>query len=728
MKLHILSRRLVIFLLCMIAWFSFYAETQAQTITKDTAQRSHLAVTVSESDGEAELNKAIDDLNRGRRSQARTDLYAVLALLQKSGNTALSAQAYYHIGIVEGDLNRVAEARQAFEASRSLSQEVNWLQCDSYAARGLADLEQKLGNITQARRLYQEALELSKQAKDLEGLANAQYALGELELLQGNDKAALVLMRYSLESAKKENYQQGIVNAWAGIGSVQLQIGSLSAAFKAYDTARELHERLRDRLGQADTKLGLGNIKRLQNKPNEARKYFEDANLLYLAEQFILGQGNAQLGLGRLDSALEGHAEAAREAFIKAISLYEAADNALGLANAHFDLAQLDFKEHQYESAGNNYTISLKHYQTKQDKVGQANVIKKLGDLRKAQEQNREIGKNSVSVNAANIAAETFHKQAKAKVRSNPILAIKLWAKADQEFRKSLKEKPNQPFGLTNWGIVLTNMAHESRKKNLSGSEALWTQALEKYDASLQLEPNFTPTIFEKGVTLHHYADAVAQANNHRATALWQQAITQYDQVLSKLEDTAKTDGASALAAPKNWSATFVSQANSQDEGVIRLSRFGAANNWGLVLLRQASLSVKDDISTRRDLLHQSYDKFALAIKIEPPGYEALSNWTSALILERNYLIRTEPEKAAKILRQARDSLLAVANQAPGYLRYNLACTYALDGMADEAVVWLKKAQLAGESIRQSDMLNESDMELIRKKPQFIAWFKSLKK
>jgi tetratricopeptide (TPR) repeat protein len=603
-----------------------------------------------------------------------------------------------------------------------LSQEVKWLQCESYATRGLADLEQKLGNMTRARRLYQEALRLSRQANDPKGLANAQYTLGDLELLQSNHKAALDLMRSSLATAKRGKYKQGIVNAWAGIGAVQLEIGDLNAAFKAYDTARELHTWMRDRMGQADTKLGLGKVKRLQNKPDEARKYFEDANLLYLAEQFILGQGNAQLDLGRLDSTLVGRAEAARDVFSKAIKLYETAGNALGLANAHFDLAQLNVKEHQYEAAAKNYLIALQHYKTKQNKLGQAKVLKKLEDLRKTEERSKQIGEKSDLANAANLLAEGFHTRAQAKLSSDPALAIKLWKKADQQYEISLQAKPDQYMALTDWGIVLTHLALESTRRSLLGAEVFWQRALDKYDLSLELnhdDPIFTATVFEKGFTLMNYGDATETSDADFSNTLRLRAIAQFKQVLDRFSDS---------FADKSRDQGAISQTQSRIEVERQYAHFGAANNWGFILVRQAKSRMKNDVDARRDFLRQAYDKFALAAKIEPPGYDAITNWASALITERDYLIRTEPEEAAKILRQARDMLLSQVDQASGGLLYNLACTYALDGMADEAVLWFKKAQRAGESIRQSDMLNESDVDSIRKNPQFVAWFKSLDK
>ena len=730
---------------CLSLWSSGSAAEHVQERHKSlpSASRSDLkaqpninsgksAATVNsagQASGELELEAAIEVLFRGRRTQAHADLYKALDLVKRSGNTALVARAHYFIGVVEGDLGRDAPARFAFDSARSLSRQSGWLSLESFAVRGLADLEEEQGNLVQARELYQEAIKLAQQDDDPKGLANAQYGLAELEQRQGNSEAALQAMRSSLASATKSNYDQGVVNALTALGRFQLQAGTLDGAIKSYDAADKLHIQLRDRLGHARVKLGLGDIKRLQQKPKEARQFYEDANLLYLAEQFVVGQGNAQRRLAGLyaehpdlsEGGNPGNSRSgpARQALSKAIDLYKTADASPGLANAYFELADIDMAEQAYGNAAKNYGLAFEHYKARQDTTGQANVMTKL-DLIRMQAYN------------AAVTAENLQIQAAAQADSKPALAIELWTQAEQEYRKLLDVLPDRPITLTNWGLLLTHMAQLLTREKLPKAGDVWKRALEKYDLALQLNPSFISAIFQKGVTLQLYAEAVEPIDVKGADALRQRAVAQYAQVLAQPAEVFHTMLLTAITQPEKTTkqklAEFMaSQVRPNTEPEFRHSRYGAANNWSNILQQQAQAVVKNDLPAARELLRQSYGKSQLAIQIEPPGHNALSNWAVALMVEHKALLNIEPLEAAKVLLQARNLLLPAATQAPDVLAYNLACTYALEGNAKDTVFWLKKARLGGDAVRQSDVLDDQDFNSIRQEPEFLAWFKSLK-
>ena len=686
------------------------------------------------SSGEIELEAAIKTLFKGRRTQARNDLYTALELVKRSGDNSLLGRAYYFIGIVESDFGFDAAARTAFSLARRLSQQEGELSLESFAVRGLADLEEEQGNLLQARELYQKAIELAQQGAEPKGLANALFGLANLEQRQNKTEAAIATMRSSLDTSKKANYKQGMVNAWTSLARFQLEAGALDGATKSYNSAYQLHMELRDRLGQARLKLGLGDLKKRQNKLKEARQFYEDAHLLYLAEQFALGQANAQLRLARLHAEhpkLSGRGnaggrrkDAVRQVLNKAIDLYKTVDSPPGLPTAYCELAELEMGEQDYASAAKNYALAFEHYTARQDSAGQANVLKRLGFIRAVADE-------------AAASAQAFHNKAAAAAKNNPVLAIQLWTKAEQQYKKSLAAMPKQPMTLTNWGLALTNWAEVLTRENLPDTGNLWSLALEKYDGALQLDSHFASAIFQKGVTLQLYADALELADAGHAKVLRHRAMTQYEHVLAQpeklsdalaaTEETTKTAGYSKMATKQQLAEILSSQTRPNTASELRHLRFGAANNWSYVLIQQAKTEVKNDLPAARALLQLSYAKSELALQIEPPGYSALNNWAAALMTEHWALLNTEPHEAAKVLLKARNLLLPAANLAPETLAYNLACTYALEARAEEAVFWLQKAMQAGDSIKQSDIVNDQDFNLIRQNPQFLAWFYSLK-
>jgi tetratricopeptide (TPR) repeat protein len=707
------SLRLAACLLCLGILPSCYFTVQAQTTRPPvqvqrsspiTAQRSVLAPAAADSPGEAELDKAIKELELGHIDRARVDLYAAIALLKNNPNLKLSADAHYHMGVAEEKLGRKPQSRQAYEAARSLYQQAQLPMAESYAVRGMAGIAQSLGRIDEARSLYREAIRISEQSGGDQGLANAWFGLGELERLQGNLKDALVFLSTSHRIASQlpleDKFQQGEVNALDSIGAVHLQMGNLKNAFQAYEKARVLHESLRDRLGLANTKLGLGNVMRLQGRADEARKHYEEANLLYLAEQFVLGQGNAQLDFGRLDSTLEGRADAARSAFNKARSLYASVDHPLGLANAHFGLAELDRKEKRFAEADKNYAAARQHYQTKQDRLGQANVLMGLGDMRKTQGEVDAAFKHYQDALTMYQNLKNYVGQGEVFGRLN-VLNKLLPADYEKAYQvmvvasQSIAERGAAQFNLGNFA---NGIGH---KTTLSASEkwAWYNRAVLHYDNALEIQPDLSAAHLNWGNTLRSQAelalspDAPGGHNLAAARKLYQQAGTHYADKLK--------------AKPNSYAATF---------------------NWGLTLAEEADATVDTDLPAARKLWQQMAQLYTRASILNPGDVDVVNHWGVALLHERNAIVGSAPQEAAQLLAQAKTRMLEHVNKSPEILAYNLACAYALEGNAGEAVKWLVKAEKAGADLSQSEILQDTDLNAIRTDSQFMLWFKGLKK
>ena len=77
----------------------------------------------------------------------------------------------------------------------------------------------------------------------------------------------------------------------------------------------------------------------------------------------------------------------------------------------------------------------------------------------------------------------------------------------------------------------------------------------------------------------------------------------------------------------------------------------------------------KSDLPAAHHLLCQSYSKFQLAMQIKSSGYDALSNWAAALMVEHKALLNSEPIEAAKVLLEAKP---AVASSNPDARNFGL--------------------------------------------------------
>lgn len=218
-------------------------------------------------------------------------------------------------------------------------------------------------------------------------------------------------------------------------------------------------------------------------------------------------------------------------------------------------------------------------------------------------------------------------------------------------------------------------------------------------------------------------------------------------------ETACATQGkANALSAARGWGATLLNDGvMSRNPRIARAQRQlaadcyhqalkiapddakaieGLATIWGLEAAELAST----DLPAARVLWQLAYDRYTLALKLNPQNIIAASNLAAEMTTERAVLLKASPAPTAQtiaqadeLLQRARIILLGLSDDSKASVAYNIACMYALDGKAADALLWLQRSHSAGSLPQKSYITQDSDFDGIRSTPAFAAWFAQLR-
>lgn len=159
-----------------------------------------------------------------------------------------------------------------------------------------------------------------------------------------------------------------------------------------------------------------------------------------------------------------------------------------------------------------------------------------------------------------------------------------------------------------------------------------------------------------------------------------------------------------------------------------------AATGLGNALSLEANTLAKTDMFTARALWVKAKSAYALALAINPRHYVAASGWATAVLQERGALIYAGPEQVGKLrvvnaqLQNLKILLLSHVDDPEATSAYNLACIFAVQGNAAEAIKSLQRSDKAGRLSTKKDISIDLDFDGIRQDATFKAWFDKLEK
>ncbi|OFW75335.1 MAG: hypothetical protein A2Y55_12860 [Actinobacteria bacterium RBG_16_68_12] len=320
--------------------------------------------------------------------------------------------------------------------------------------------------------------------------------------------------------------------------------------------------------------------------------------------------------------------------------------------------------------------------------------------------------------------------------------ADRLFAAAYGEYEAALEVKPDMDGALGDWVITALgnwaiSLADQAKTKEGAEADGLFAAAYEKYEAAHELSPDNTDT-------LRYWADALGDQAKMKegaeADRLFAAAYGKYKAALEVKPDkddalgdwviTARPDDPDTIG---NWASTLADHARAKhgDEAdrlfAAAYEKYEAAlalrpddpdtiGNWALTLADHARTKQGDEANR---LFAAAYEKYEAAVALRPDDAETLSNWGIALLDQGRTKLGDE---ALQLFREADRRFHSAEASRPGSAAYNLACSSALQGNADEARLWLQTSKALGVLPTAEELERDTDLDSIRDED----WFRDL--
>lgn len=370
--------------------------------------------------------------------------------------------------------------------------------------------------------------------------------------------------------------------------------------------------------------------------------------------------------------------------------------------------------------------------------------------------------------------------EARAVLSQNLKEARRLWEQAGEKYQAALEIKVDMPEALSNWGIALAQEARAVVSEDLEKARHLWGLASEKYEAALAINPDKHEVLNSWGHALDEEARTIAPHDLVEARQLWVLAGQKYLAALTIKPDKHEVLNSWGCALDREALAVQnfdLSEARRlwalagdkyQAVLVIAPDSHDAPNNWGVALDREARAVCKFDLAEANRLWALAGEKYSAALTINPDKHETLFNWGVALaeqahaiqnvdiaearclwaLAEAKYLQSLEikpqyddalgnlaalylvqwhatgdQQEKRDLLDKARASCQQLEAMMPGKCAYNLACTYAVEGLVDDCIKWLKVADVNGHLPSREHLLEDRDLDSVRTNPSFSLWW-----
>jgi hypothetical protein len=275
------------------------------------------------------------------------------------------------------------------------------------------------------------------------------------------------------------------------------------------------------------------------------------------------------------------------------------------------------------------------------------------------------------------------------------------WKLAAQCYSQAARLDPTDSNAVNGWAMSLGLEARALAPTDLPAARALFRQVNQKLALAMRLNPLNSVAAYHWGIALGDEAMAITAAvpsDLAGASVLWQLARQKY-----------------ALGL----------EIDHNDAQI--------ADNWGATYATEAQALANSNLPAARALWQQAYDRFAEAISINPKQGGASYNLAGAMMAERTALLKAPlapstqaSAEAADLLQRAKKVLLNKTNDPKAKGAYNLACVYALEGQAADAMQWLQRSAAAGSLPAKSHIAQDSDLDGIRSAPAFAQWFAQL--
>ncbi len=336
----------------------------------------------------AYLNEGRERERAGAVAEALVAYEQAIALAERTGETALVAEALRRLGVAQHHRGERMLARELCERSHRVAAALGERVLAGEALNALAGFEFEAGAIETARERFHQALELGGADAGLRG--RIEQNLGILANIQGALVEALAHYERSLEAFRRSGDERGCAIAYHNLGMVSADRALWDQADEFYRRTLEISNHIGDRHLEALARLNRSEVHLARQRYDDARVGAEAALEIFNQLGARLDKADAYKVIGRVyretgrwalaESRLKGaielavanssvlsEAEASRELAL----LYQAMgcnQDALGLLNtAHRLFGRLDARVDLVDVAGKVHRIEETYFAVVRD-------------------------------------------------------------------------------------------------------------------------------------------------------------------------------------------------------------------------------------------------------------------------------------------------------------------------------------------------------------------------
>ncbi len=329
----------------------------------------------------------------GQAKFARADFKAALAdwqqaatLYEASANTQGAGQAYVRLGQAYFQLDEYPRARESFERSLQIAEQLNDLPAQVEARIGLGDTCLMAQEFSKASALFKKSLEAAESLGNNQLKARAISRLGEVAIALGDHPLALAHLNRSLQLSTEAGDEETRAYSLSSLSYLHSRLGDYHKAIGLYSEALKIAEATGNRRRVAMAYANIGYNYRLLGDYAKALPYAEKS--VELAGDIRYSRA---LALAR---GILGDIYAGLGAFPKAIALKQKALEAARLVNdqeatgiAYKGLGYTYFQMREFALASQNFESALSLFQQIGTRGREADVLSQLGESALAQSQ-----------------------------------------------------------------------------------------------------------------------------------------------------------------------------------------------------------------------------------------------------------------------------------------------------------------------------------------------------
>ena len=260
---------------------------------------------------------------RGYHSTGRK-LYTMILGNPGELSKPLSGKVYLHsakFAWFKGDYD---QARNYYNESLAISNELGDKLSIASALTGLGNIEYNLNNYKSAREYYEASLNLRRETGDRYSIARSLNNLGNLAFRRYEYEESEKYYKEYFDLSTQMNDKRGISSALHNLGSLEFEKGDFEKGKIYTEQSLEIRKELGDKVGIAELIYNLGKVFSLQNNYEESKKYFQECISIYRDLGHSENIANALYSLGYLESSAGNYQQAAdlfEESSIIALSI-----------------------------------------------------------------------------------------------------------------------------------------------------------------------------------------------------------------------------------------------------------------------------------------------------------------------------------------------------------------------------------------------------------------------